>query len=92
MLRNKVKITDVSNSYGVWSVFGNAVTHSPLPQVNAGNPQLSVKPEVGVPPQSIVTGGLVEWWKDKKDGVLLMDPRFERLGARMILPLSETRE
>jgi folate-binding Fe-S cluster repair protein YgfZ len=91
ILRNKVKITDISNSYRVWSVFGRAVAHSSLSSP-IGKSALSLVPADGVPEQSLVTGELAEWWKTKRDGVLAMDPRLEELGARIVLPLSETRE
>lgn len=90
-LRNKLTVTDLSNKYSVWSVFGKNVAHSPLPPLHSSTSELTV--EIDKPqPVLEVAGMLQEWWKNRKDGLLVMDPRYEKLGARIILPQSETRE
>lgn len=90
-LRNKLTMTDLSDKYKVWSVFGKNVTHTTLKTDQPEESTLTIQNQE-LSPILKVSGELEEWWKDRKDGVLVVDPRYEKLGARMILPQSETRK
>lgn len=88
-LRNKFTITDLTNKYQVWSLFGKNVTYSPLAKLDGPNSHLTIQQDESQPIYG-VSGELESWWRGKKDGLLVVDPRYEKLGARMILPHSET--
>lgn len=95
MLRNKLTITDVSDRYRIWSVFGSEVTYAPIQAQATSSPSdLALDPTEGMTPfpTNTITGKLQDWWGGKKDGVCVLDPRHEKLGARVILPHAATRE